>query len=68
MEFLGTRVEDWFFIIGSIYMIVMLLVVVGAVAAALVVKRRVTHKIKDVKAVPLKGKTFVTTFLKSFFR
>lgn len=68
MYLFGMTAENSFYIIGSVYMSVMLLVLIAAVIAAIVVKRKVNKKIREIKAIPLRGKVFTTTFLKALFR
>lgn len=68
MEFLSVNVQDWFYVLASIYIVIMLVVMLVMVVMALKIKRKISRKIDEVKAIPLKSKAFTTTFLKALFR
>ncbi len=68
MEVFGVGIDDIFFLLASIYIIFMMTVMIAVVVAALMIKRRVSQKINDIKRAPLRGKVFVTTLLKSLFK
>ncbi len=63
----AVSLQEVFYVVGSLYMGLMFLVTLGAIIAAVVLKRRVKKKLDEIKKFPLRGRTFVTTFLHALF-
>lgn len=65
--YLATSIQDTFYIVSIVFMIVLLLFTVAVSIAIVIIKRKLTRKIQSIKNIPLKSKIFTLTFIKSLF-